>query len=78
MSKLWLTKDIIGWDKREILVWNHRLNHFSFKSLLRLPKRGVIPGSLADSETFSLVLPEYLEVPTIGHGVSKANTQADQ
>ena len=27
MDKIWSTEDLLGQDKREILVWNHRLNH---------------------------------------------------
>ena len=42
MAKLWSTKDLLRWDKREILFWHHRLNHCSLKSLLGLSKRGVI------------------------------------
>ena len=33
MEKMWSTEEILGQDKREILVWHHRLNHFYFKYL---------------------------------------------
>ena len=38
--KLWSTEDLLLYDKREILVWHHRLKICSFKSLLRLSERG--------------------------------------
>ena len=34
-------------DKREFLVWRHRLNHCYFKSLFRLSKRGIITRELS-------------------------------
>ena len=46
ISQIWSTKDLLGQDEREILLWYHRLNHCSFKSLIRLPQRGVIPKKL--------------------------------
>ena len=48
MVRTWLTKDPLGRDDRDLLVWNHRLNHCSFKYLLRLSKRGAIPRNLID------------------------------
>ena len=27
MVKLWSTKKLLGWDKRELLVWYHWLDH---------------------------------------------------
>ena len=36
----------MGQDDREIVVWHHRLNHYSFKYLLRISKRGIIPRKL--------------------------------
>ena len=42
MEKLWSTKDILGQDEREILVWYHRMNHFTFKNLIKLSKSGII------------------------------------
>ena len=47
MYKLWLTKDLIGQDEREILVWQHRLNLCSFKYLLRLYRRIITPKNLS-------------------------------
>ena len=41
-TKLFSTKDLLVWDDRKLLVWNHRLNHCYFKSLLRLYKRVII------------------------------------
>ena len=46
MDKLWSTEDLLGLDERELLVWNHRLNHCSLKYLLRVSKRGMIPRNL--------------------------------
>ena len=34
---------LLGWDKREILVWHYRMNHCIFYSLLRLSERLIIP-----------------------------------
>ena len=45
MAKLWSTKYLLVQDERGLLVWYHILNHCSFKSLLRLSKRGIIPKS---------------------------------
>ena len=47
MYKLWLTKDLIGQDEREILVWQHRLNLCSFKYLLRLYRRIITPKNIS-------------------------------
>ena len=47
MAKLWSTKDILGWYNMNLLVWHHKLNHCSFKSLIRLSKRGVIPRNIS-------------------------------
>ena len=46
MDKLWSTEDLLGRDEREILLWHHRLNHCSFKSLIRLYERGIISRKL--------------------------------
>ena len=46
MAKLWSTKELMGQDKREILVWHYRLNHCYFKSLIRISKRGLIPKNI--------------------------------
>ena len=43
MAKLWSTEDLIGWDERELQFWHHRTNHCSFKYIIRISKRGVIP-----------------------------------
>ena len=78
MAKLWSTKCLMGQDKREILVWNHMMNHCSFKSLIRLSKRGITPRKLRNIINSPLVLPAYLEGHIIGHVGPNANTQADQ
>ena len=52
MVRTWLTKDPLGRDDRDLLVWNHRLNHCSFKYLLRLSKRGAIPRNILDIRKF--------------------------
>ena len=46
MSKLWSTKDLLGRENRELLVWHHRLNHCFFKSLIKLSNKMVIPKKL--------------------------------
>ena len=46
IAKLCSTEDLLGWDEREILFWHQRPNHCSFKSLIRLSSRGVIPRKL--------------------------------
>ena len=46
MAKLWSTKDLLGQDGREILVWHPRLNHCSFKSLTRIYNIGILPSNL--------------------------------
>ena len=43
MVKLWSTKDILGQDEREILICHHMLNHGTFKTLIRLSNRDIIP-----------------------------------
>ena len=37
----------MGQNERELLVWHHRLNHFSFKFLIRLSKMGMIPRNIS-------------------------------
>ena len=39
MAKLWSTEELLGQNKGELLVWHNRLNHCSFKLILRLSKR---------------------------------------
>ena len=78
MTKLWSTNDLLGWDERELLVWHHRMNHCYFKNLIRLSKRRIISRNLIKISPPPLVLPEYLEIPTRGHGGPKENTQVDQ
>ena len=46
MSKLWSTNDLLGWEVRDLLVWHNMLNNCSFKSLIILPKRGIIPRNI--------------------------------
>ena len=64
----------MGWDKSELLVWRHRMNHCTFKSILRIPKRKIIPKNLRKIIKLPLLLPEYLESNKRGHVVPKANT----
>ena len=40
MANMWSTEEMLGRDEKELLVWQHRMNHCSLKSLLRLYKRG--------------------------------------
>ena len=47
ISKLCLTEDLLGWYEWELLVWHHRMNHCSFKYLLILSKRGIIPNNIS-------------------------------
>ena len=51
MKYLWSTEELLGQDKREILVWHHSLNHCPFKYLLRLSKRVVTPINLRSIRT---------------------------
>ena len=51
MAKLWSTKDILGRDEKEILVWHHRLNHCSLKFVLRLSNTGIINRKLSSIRT---------------------------
>ena len=48
MAKLWSTEEILGSEKRELLVWHHRLNCCSLKYLLRISKRGIIPRKISN------------------------------
>ena len=57
MAKLWWTEELMGWYDRELLVWCHRLNHFSFKCIIRLSKRGVIPRNIINIRKLPLVSP---------------------
>ena len=54
MDKLWSTEDLLVQDKRELLVWHHRLNHCSFKSLLRISKMWIITKELRNIITSPL------------------------
>ena len=47
ISKPWSIDYLLGWYGRDILVWHHRLNHFSLRSLLRLSKRVIIPSNIS-------------------------------
>ena len=47
MAKMWSYEDLLGQDKRELLVWCHRLNHCYFKPLLRISISGIIPKNLS-------------------------------
>ena len=46
MAKMYSTENLLGWDKRDILVCYHGLNHSDFKSLLILSKRVIIPRNI--------------------------------
>ena len=46
MTKLWSTEELLGWDEREILVWYHSMNYCSFKYLLIISRRRIIPSKL--------------------------------
>ena len=46
MDNLWSNEELLGWYKREILVCNHSLIHWSFKCLFRLSKMVIIPRKL--------------------------------
>ena len=46
INKIWSTKDLLGRDTREIMVWNHRQNNCTFNPLVVLSKRGLIPRNI--------------------------------
>ena len=46
ISKLWSTEDLFGRNKKELLVWHHWMNYCSFKFLIRLSNRVIIPRKL--------------------------------
>ena len=46
MAKLWSTENILVKDDRELLFFHHSLKHLSFKSLVILSKRSIIPRKL--------------------------------
>ena len=75
MENPWSTEELLGQDKREILVWHHRLNHWYFKYLLRLSNRRIITRKFSKVRKYLLVLPNYLESPTRGHEGPKLNAQ---
>ena len=37
----------------ELLVWHHRLNHCSFKCLIRIPKMEIIPRNISNIRKIS-------------------------
>ena len=47
MAKLWSNKDVFGRDKRESLVWHHRLKHCSLKPLIIISMRGIISRKIS-------------------------------
>ena len=63
MAKLWSTKDLLGRDKRAVLVWHHIPNHCSFKYLLRIYKRGIIPKNFIKIITPPLCYPLVWKFP---------------
>ena len=46
MAKLWSTKDLLGRDNRDILVFHHRMKHFTLKPLQIFSKMGIITKNL--------------------------------
>ena len=52
MSKLWSNKNLLGCCNREILVWRHRMDHCSFKYLLRQSMKGIISRKLSNIGKF--------------------------
>ena len=71
MSKLWSTNDLLGWEVRDLLVWHNMLNNCSFKSLIILPKRGIIPRNISKIRKLPPCVACFLEGPTRGHGRPK-------
>ena len=53
MAKLWYTKELLGWDDRELLFWHHRLKHCTLKKILRLSKRLITPQNISKARKFS-------------------------
>ena len=51
MVNICSTKDPLVREKRELLIWHHRLNHFSLKYLIRLSKKGMITRNLRNIRT---------------------------
>ena len=47
MAKLWSKDGLLGGGEREILIWHHKLNHFSLKSINRTSKRVIIPRKIS-------------------------------
>ena len=78
MAKYWSTKDLLGWYKREILVWYRSLNHFYFKFLLRLFNIGIIPRRLSNVRKLPPCVACLFGKPTRDHGGPKANAEAGQ
>ena len=48
MAKMCSTEDLLGQDEMEILVYHHSLNHYSFKSFLRLSRIGIIHNNIGN------------------------------
>ena len=51
ISKLWYTYDIMGIDKRDILVWQHRLNNCMLNKIIMISKRGMLLNNLIKVRT---------------------------
>ena len=51
MAKLWLTEDLLGQEYSEIIICHNRMNHCSFRYLLRSSKRGIIPKKIRKVRT---------------------------
>ena len=77
MAKLWPTKNLLRRYERGLLVLHHSLNHFTFKSLIILFKRVIIPINLSKVRNSPLVFPNYLVSPTRYNGITRVNTQVD-
>ena len=43
IAKLWLTNNLLGREERELLFCHQRMNHCTFKNLIRFYKRGKTP-----------------------------------
>ena len=42
MAKLCSTRELLGWDVRDLLVWHHRLKYCTLNYMLRLYNREII------------------------------------
>ena len=63
MAKLWSTKELLGQYERGVRFWRLRLNYCSFKYLLIIFKRGIIPRNISNIRKKNLVSPFIWKVP---------------